>query len=170
MSFDAFRVRTHNQSVNATPREQLASPVGPAIVLVGAAGFVVACFLPFYGGVAFPGGEEPSISLYRVNVSLFPGDGFTSQIGGFVSLFAGVAIIASIAILLLRRRPQTWALPALVGAVAVWSLWWFGTLLSSSVFPSPRQVGYWAVLLTVVLVTVGAIVSLLASRTRAPRA
>jgi hypothetical protein len=167
LSFDALRVRTHNQPVNATPPDQPASPVGPAIVLVGAAGFIVACFLPFYGVALEPGGEAPSTSLYRLNVILFPGDGFASQVGGFVQLFAGVAIIASIAILLLRNRPRTWARPAMVGAVAVWSLWWFGMLLSASIFPSPRHVGYWAALLTVTLVGVGTIVSLLASRRRA---
>jgi len=86
-----------------------------------------------------------------------------------VQLFGGVAIIAAMAILLLRKPPQTWALPAMVAAVAVWSVWWFGMLLSASIFPSPRQVGYWAMLLTVGLVIVGTIVSLLASRPRADR-
>lgn len=56
----------------------------------------------------------------------FPGGGFASQVGGFVFLFAGVAIIASIAIFLLRKQPQRWALPALVAVVAAWSLPWFG--------------------------------------------
>jgi hypothetical protein len=49
LSLDAFRVRTHNQPVDATQTEQPASRVGPVIILVGAAGFVVACFLPFMG-------------------------------------------------------------------------------------------------------------------------
>ena len=151
--------------MDVTQPEEPASPVGPAITLVGAAGFVVACFLPFYGAVvAIPGGEAPSISLYRVNVTAF--GGFASQVGGLVSLFAGVAIITSVAIVLLRKRPQWWALPALVAVVAAWSLYWFGTLLWITEFPAPREVGYWAVLLTVGLVTVGMLVSVVASRRR----
>ena len=157
--------------MDATQPEQPASPVGPAIVLVGAAGFVVACFFPFYGGVGLgPGGESEPISLYRANVTGFPSGGFGPQVGGFVFLFAGVAIIASIAILLLRKRPQRWAVPALVAVVAAWSLSWFGTLLRvvgfSAVMPY-REVGYWAVLLAVGVVTVGTVVCLLASRRRA---
>ena len=100
-----------------------------------------------------------------MNVTAF--GGFASQVGGLVSLFAGIAIIASVAIVLLRKRSQRWALPALVAVVAAWSLYWFGTLLWITEFPAPREVGYWAVLLTVGLVTVGTIVSLLALRLRA---
>jgi hypothetical protein len=149
-------------------REQPAPPVGPAIILVGAAGFVVACFLPFYEFAALPRDQATiSRSLYRLNVTQVPSASFASQVGGFVSLFAGVAIIAAIAILCLRSRPQTWTLPALVTAVAVWSVWWFGTLLQSTAFPLPREVGYWAVLLAAGVVTVGTIVSVLASRSRA---
>ena len=151
--------------MNVTQPEQPPSLVGPAIVLVGAALFVVACFLPFYEFAALPR-HQATISLYRLNVTGFPSGGFASRVGGFVSLFAGVVIIASIAILLLRRRPWTGTLPALVAAVAVWSLWWFGALLRSTTFPSSRKVAYWAVLLTVGLVTVGTVVSVLASRPR----
>jgi hypothetical protein len=108
--------------------------------------------------------HEETTSLYDVNVTGFPRVGFASQVGGFVSLFAGVAIIASIAILLLRKRAQRWALPALVAVVAAWSLPWFGTLLQLAAVLSPREVGYWAVLLTVGVVAVGTLVSVLASR------
>lgn len=152
--------------MDATQPKQPDSQVGPAIVLVGTAGFVVACFLPFYGAVAF---GEP-ISLYFAEVTGFPGVGFPSAVGGFVSLFAGVAIIASIAIVLLRKRPQRWALPALVAVVAAWSLTWFGTLLrvvGYSVVMPFREVGFWAVLLTVGLVNVGTLVTVVASRRRA---
>ena len=152
--------------MDATQPEQPASPVGPAIILVGAAGFVVACFLPFYGFEGVPG--EATFSLYRLNVSGGPsGGGFASQVGGFVSLFAGVAIIASIAILLLRRRPRSWTLPALAAAVTLWSLSWFGTFLRTTALLSSREIAYWGVLLTVVLVTVGTLVSVFAFRRRA---
>ena len=152
--------------MDATEPEQPASPVGPAIVLAGAAGFVVACFLPFYEfGALTPQGA--TISLYRLNVNGLANGSFASQVGGFISLFAGVAIIASIAILLLRRRPRTRTLPALVAAVAVWSLWWFGTLPRLIGVSVSRGVGYWGVLLAVGVVTVGTLVSVLASRPKA---
>jgi hypothetical protein len=153
--------------VDATQPEQPASPVGPAIILVGAAGFVVACFLPYYEFAGVPR-DEATISLYRLNVSGGPsGGGFASQVGGFLSLFAGVAIIASIAILLLRRRPGSWTLPALAAAVTVWSLSWFGTFLRTTALVSSREIAYWGVLLTVGLVTVGTLVSVFAFRRRA---
>jgi hypothetical protein len=141
--------------------------VGPAIVLAGAAGFVIACFLPFYELRGLPP-QGATISFYRVNVTGVPNASFASQVGGFIALFAGVAIIASIAILLLRRRPRTRTLPALVAAVAVWSLWWFGTLPRlTGVSGVSRGVGYWGVLLAVGVVTIGTLVSVLASRTKA---
>jgi hypothetical protein len=152
--------------VDATQPDQPASPGGPAIILVGAAGFVVACFLPFYEFAALPRHGD-TISLYDVNVTGVPRGDLASQLGGFVYLFAGVAIIASIAILILRKQPRRGALPALVAVVAVWALSWFGNLLRSTAFPLPREVGYWAVLLTVGVVTIGTIVSALASRSKA---
>ena len=78
--------------MNATQPEQPASLVGPAIILVGAALFVVACFLPFYEFAALPR-HEATISLYRLNVTGFPSGGLASRVGGFVSLFTGVAVI-----------------------------------------------------------------------------
>ena len=111
--------------MDATQSEPRASLVGPAIILAGAAAFVVACFLPFYEFRGLPP-QEATISFYRLNVNAFSNGSFASQVGGFIALFAGVAIIASIAILLLRKRPRTRTLPALVAAAAVWSLWWFG--------------------------------------------
>ena len=153
--------------MDATQPEQPDSRVGPVIVLVGAAGFVVACFLPFYEAIVALPRDEATTSLYRLYVTGFPGGGFGSQAGGFASLFAGVTIVASIAILLLRKRSQRWALPALVAVVAAWSLYWFGTLLRLAAVLSPRYLGYWAVLLTVGLVIVGTLVSVVASRRRA---
>jgi hypothetical protein len=152
--------------VDATQPERPASPVGPAIVLAGAAGFVVACFLPFYELRGLPP-QGATISFYRLNVNGLANGSFASQVGGFTSLFAGVAIIASIAILLLRRRPRTRTLPALVAAVAVWSLWWFGTLPRLIGVSVSRGVGYWGVLLAVGVVSIGTLVSVLASRPKA---
>lgn len=98
----------------------------------------------------------------------FPSDSFASQVGGFASLFAGVAVIASIAIVLLRKRPSRWALPALVAAAVAWALSWLGMLVRSTSFASSLGmalgVAYWVVLFMVGLMIVGTIVSLLASR------
>jgi hypothetical protein len=48
----------------ALPRRR-ASRLGPIIVLIGAAGFLVSCFLPYYG-ISPISGRQLTVSLYRL--------------------------------------------------------------------------------------------------------
>lgn len=105
--------------------------LGYAIVLLGAAGFVVGSFLPY---LDLPHPEPPSGSrslpertLYRDHV-LSPVR-FAGHLGGLLSLFGGVAVIATISMLRFRGAASRWAPGALAVAIMVWSLPWIGWLL-----------------------------------------
>jgi len=67
------------------------------MVLLGAALFVAGCFLSYYG---FEHGQR-TVSLYRQLVEPPSNDGV--QFGGLLYMFAGVATVASIAILGVAR-------------------------------------------------------------------
>ena len=69
------------------PRRGRGSSVGYAIVLLGAALFVVTSFLPYYG-FATPPIPGRSISLYQASTS---GEGGGSDLGAVLFLFGGVA-------------------------------------------------------------------------------
>jgi hypothetical protein len=72
------------------------SRLGYAIVLLGAALFVVACFLPYYGySIPPPPGE--TVSLYQAMTSGPNGGG--SDLGAVLYLFGGVTPIAAAAII-----------------------------------------------------------------------
>ena len=122
------------------------------VVLIGAVGFVVSCFLP-YSEIAFP--PTDSWSLYRIAVL---GPATTAQrVGGFLYLFAGVATIAWISLSGLLR-PRRWTPFALVAVSAAWSLGWIGSLVNQSGFLNPYQVGYWCLFVNIGVVVLGTIV------------
>lgn len=151
--------------VDATPQRGVPR-LGPTILFVGSIVFVVGCFLPLWEPPApFPG-RELTVSLYRLNVTGVASAGLRLKVGGFVSLFAGIAVIASITIAHVTGRFVRWSLPALVGAAAVWSPWWIGTLLRFSGIQFALGVGYWLVLVGVGLVAAGTIVCVSTSQTR----
>jgi hypothetical protein len=132
-------------------------------VLIGAAGFFVSCFLPLYGGA--PTGPQSGISLYRLEVTSFPGESLSAQIGGLLTLFGGMAIVTWIAILGFRRV-AAWTLPAMTAATAVWSLGWFGLLLRFAGLQISLSIGYWVLLLSVGVALGGAILAVVSSRPR----
>jgi hypothetical protein len=128
------------------------------VVLIGAVGFVVSCFLP-YTNFALPPAD--SWSLYRVAVL---GPGNTAQhVGGFLYLFAGVATIAWISLSGLLR-PRRWTPFALVAVSVAWSLAWIGSLVNQSGFLNPYPVGYWSLLVSIGVVLVGTIVVWVSAR------
>jgi len=134
---------------------------GHAVVLLGAAAFVVGCFLPYYDYRPIAAG---SMSLYRLTL-FSPGDPATNW-GGSLFLFAGVATVAWIAVAGIRGSGG-WTRPALAAVTVAWSLTWFGILLGASGFGTPRVVGYWVLLLSLGVVVIGTILVWVSTRSDA---
>jgi hypothetical protein len=120
------------------------SRVGYAIVLIGCALFVVACFLPYYG---FPGVR--SITFYDQLVVAQDGG---LELGAILFVFGGIATVVVVAIAGLPRGGRPSVRAFLAGAVAAWSLTWIGSLLQTAdlremgaTIPGglTLEVGYW---------------------------
>lgn len=138
--------RVHERP-SAAPRS-----AGYVIVLVGVAGFVVSCFLPWAEVI---GGNLAPDSLYRLVVRTE--GSFAEQLGGFLYLFAGAATIGLIAIIGVVGG-RRWTPVALAAVAVAWSLTWVGTLLYQSGFFTPHRSGYWSLLISVLVVALGTIV------------
>jgi hypothetical protein len=129
--------------------------VGYLVALVGVAGFIVSCFLPYlFLGVT------RSMSLYQLVVRAGFSQTVVQIVGGFLQLFAGAGTVAWIALAGIRhRRHAHGLLPfALAVATAAWSLTWIGVLLSQSQIVGSEGVGYWSALVSLGVAIVGTIV------------
>ena len=103
--------------------------LGYVIVLVGVAGFVLGCFLPYTSFRSAHSTSEVSISYYR---SFTAGKETPQYVAGLLWLFGGAGIVAWIAVAGLRlgHHARRQAPSNLVAATLVWSLPWIGALLS----------------------------------------
>ena len=131
---------------------------GYVVVGLGVVLFVVASFLPYYSQRG-PGGRF-SLSLYELQTVRQTG---LSAFGGLLVLFSGVAALAAMTILGIAR-PRRWIAVAAVGITVVWSLMWIGFLLAATSFIPQKELGYWLVLVSVGIVSAGAVVVGLSSR------
>lgn len=135
------------------------SRLGYAIVLLGAALFVVACFLPYYE-FAIPPPPAGTISLYEATTS---GPAGGSDLGAVLYLFGGAAPIAVVALLGLARGGSRTGLPlVLSGAIAAWSLTWIGILIRLGTFGTSWDIGFWLQAVSIGVALIGTI--LVASR------
>jgi hypothetical protein len=128
--------------------------VGYGIVLLGAVAFVVGCFLPYWEVT----GLKVSLSFFRI-VVIPPYDrgDLAAGVGGFLYLFGGVATLGWVAIAGLRG--SRWTRPTLAAVTVAWSLTWIGSLLGPQLTVDvPKLVGWWVLLLGVVVVVIGTIV------------
>ena len=135
--------------------------VGYVVVLVGVAGFIVSCFLPYlFLGVT------RSMSLYQLVVRAGFSQTVVQIIGGFLQLFAGAGTVAWIALAGTRhgRHAHRWLPFALAAATAAWSLTWIGVLFSQSQIVGSEGVGYWSALLSLVVAIVGTVVVSVSAR------
>jgi hypothetical protein len=147
---------SHSEGIDV---ERRLSRLGAAIVLAGAAGFVVACFLPFWATPA-PLPHREAITLYRLYVTPAPADNLALRIAGSLSLFGGIAVVAAVAAVHLIGRPTRWTLPALAAAVTVWALTWIAMLLRAWGIGFPREIGFWGLMASTAVVIAGTAVSL----------
>jgi hypothetical protein len=125
------------------------SVVGYGVVLVGALGFVVGCFLPY---ITTGQGPLGSPSLFRM-VTI--GESGVKIVASILGLFTGAAALAWISIVGMRRF-RAWTVVALTSVSVVWSLTWIGTLVGgNSMLNNPNAVGYWLMVVGVGVVIVG---------------
>jgi hypothetical protein len=140
-----------------------ASVAGYLIVLVGAAGWVVGCFLPLYGVQEL---GDRTITLYG-QISF---GSIWTDIGGALYLFGGISAIFVISILGVLRMMRTGTRFLLVGAVVAWSFVSIGVLISLAASfggfntDVTLEVGYWCCWASVIVVIVGTVVVLTAER------
>ena len=138
------------------------SVAGYLVVLVGAAGWVVGCFLPLYH-IAHLG--EGSITLSRQ--VLF--GSIWSRVGGDLYLFGAISAVGVISMLAVLRI-RTWTRFLLAGAVVAWSFVSVGALISlggniGQFNPgSTFGVGYWCCWASVIVVIAGTVMGLLAAK------
>ena len=129
---------------------------GYGLVLVGAFGFAVGCFLPYFD----PGVGEPLSlwGLYTIESSA------AETIGSVLILFTGSATLVGITLVGLLRRPP-WTVTALISVSIVWSLMWIGNLVNSATRSNTEMaVAYWLMLVCIGLVLIGATVVTLSTR------
>jgi hypothetical protein len=143
-----------------TRRETGPSASGYVVALLGAVGFVVGCFLPYFlSGNFLP--AEGTISLFRL--IWLGAEGSFEQAGVLLQVFAGAATVGVIALLGIGRR-RAWTPHALVAGAAAWTLTWIGVLMSQTEFGSPYQVGYWVLLASMGVAIIGTVVVWVSAR------
>jgi hypothetical protein len=131
------------------------SSIGYAIVLLGAAIFVVTCFLPYYGFV-----DGRSLSFYD-QLSVPYGDGL--HIGPVLFLFGGVATVVVVALIGLTRRERPSGRGFLAGAVTAWSVTWIGSLIQTASLRDATipefslEIGFWLQAVSIVVAIIGTI-------------
>ena len=134
--------------------------VGYAIVLVGVAGFVLSCFLP-YSRFGPANGLPGSTTSYYDLVTLGRRT-LLQYVGGLLFLFGGAATAAWVAFTGLRHgQHERRRMPSVLMAVTVaWSSVWIGLLssvISAGFLGAGYEVGYWSMLISVCVVIVGTI-------------
>lgn len=142
--------------------------VGYAIVLVGVAGFVLSCFLPYSSFGPANGLSRSSTSYYEV-ITLGGRTRLQYVGGGLLFLFGGAATVAWVAFTGLRHgQHEHRRMPSVLMAVTVaWSSVWIGLLgrvVSAGFLGAGYEVGYWSMLASVCVVIVGTIVVWVSAR------
>ena len=130
-------------------RARARTTLGYILGLVGAVGFVVGAFLPFYG-------FGPEAQLQRSLYLDFTNGGMLSVVGGWLLLFGGVVVIAWLAFSGLPSSPPRPRPVAFIAGTVTWAVTWIGLLLVGS-DGYALKVGFWTMLLAVGVVLVGAI-------------
>jgi hypothetical protein len=144
------------------------SALGYLVVLLGVAGFVLGCFLPYTTvpsvGVQGPVTSVPAYSYYRL-VTYIPGGGTTHYVGELLFLFGGAATLAWVALAGLRQgQHEHRRTPSILVAVTVaWSLSWIGVLVSGWRF-FDYEVGFWLMVVGIGVVIAGTIVVWVSAR------
>jgi hypothetical protein len=130
------------------------SSLGYSMVVLGAALFVITCFLPYYAVGA--GGRTISLFQLLTQEPL----GANSYLGAPLYLFGGVAPVATVAVVaLVRGERGPVLLSVLVGAVIAWSLTWIGVLVNTgtSSIDVSLDIGFWLQAASIGVAVIGTI-------------
>ena len=172
---------------SAEVRPRRSARIGLVLVLVGVVIYLVASFMP-YGDFKLPPevrsqmpsgpmpiGQMPSgqgslsfidlfstptRTLFDTQVAAYSG---INAVGGFVRLFAGIAVVALLSVIAFLADDPHRASLWLVSAVAAWGLTFLGSLVADLALVDPA-VGYWFLLLGLAVVVAGASVALVTTR------
>lgn len=138
---------------------------GYLVILAGAAGFVVSCFVPYYGGAVAGQGSGRTLSLFQQG---WLGDSVARDLGSLLFLFGGVATVAFLAIAGLARKGPRTAPTMLAATIVAWSLTWIGIMIRQATFGLgiTLEWGYWVQALSVAVVVIGAILVMARARAR----
>jgi hypothetical protein len=125
------------------------------IVLVGVAGFVLSCFLPYSSFGGANGSSRSTTSYYEWFT--FNREALLQYVGVLLFLFGGAATIAWVAFTGLRHgQHERRRMPSALTAVTVaWSSVWLGLLgsvVSGGFLGAGYEVGYWSMLVSVCVV------------------
>jgi hypothetical protein len=137
---------------------------GYLVVLAGATGFVVSCFVPYYGGGLLFGSDSETASLWQQGSP--GGDSLASDLGQLLFLFGGVATVASLAIAGATRMGPRTTPTMLAATVVAWSLTWTGLMIRQGTFGLGLTLewGFWLQALSLGVMVIGTILVLAASR------
>jgi hypothetical protein len=138
------------------------------VVLLGTAGYVVSCFLPYF---------EVELGDRNEGVTMFEqlqvgSDHWTLDLGTLLILFGAAAVLVAIAMVgLLGRGHPLWNPALLAVVVLAWSLTSFGTLLRASALRRSTlpqglslDVGFWVQAAGVLVVILGTMALLVTAR------
>jgi len=104
--------------------------------------------------------STPTRTLFDTQVAAYSG---INAVGGFVRLFAGIAVVALLSVIAFLADDPHRASLWLVSAVAAWGLTFLGSLVADLALVDPA-VGYWFLLLGLAVVVAGASVALVTTR------
>ena len=121
--------------------------LGPVLVLVGIAVFIVGCFLPYYHLALVSPGDDTA-TLFDLIVA--QRHALLAEVGGLLYLFGGAAVVVGSAVAMIRCG-CSWSRPALFAAVGAWTAQWVGSLTTDAI-PGGRGAGLWVTALDVALV------------------
>ena len=144
------------------PQTSRADIAGYMVVLLGAAGWAVSCFLPLYRITDI---QNAGVTLYR-QIS-FGSSGM--RLGGILSLFGGIVAIGVFSTIGMRMR-QPWNVAVLAGAMVAWSLVSTGVLVTLGAGVSEFNqgmvlgVGYWCLWASVMCVVAGTVTLVISLR------
>ena len=137
---------------------QRPSSAGSLILLLGLLDFVVSSFLPF---ASIDTMTTREFSFFQMATSAR--DTGVATVGAYLYLFAGVGVLAALAVIA-HRGGATWTVGALAGGTAVWSVTWVGILLGVLGLATPIRLAYWMLLVSIAVVVAGAILVWIADR------
>lgn len=131
---------------------------GYRVVLGGAVGFIISCFVPFSDlGYNLPDGPKVMSMFQTQVIHPFPGG---NRFVSLLNLFAGATVIILVTTVALRGRRAAFGYVAVGASVVIWAVPWTHWLFTAPAF-SKVSIGYWCLAASVVVTVAGAVIACL---------